>query len=209
MSKIKSIIREAEYNQISKLTLNGNILDIGGGANSDYHKLIKGTHNFFVVNLDPNSKPDLFHDIETPFPLPDEQFDHVVCLNVLEHIFEINLVFSEQVRCVKVGGTLVFATPFMHHVHGSPDDFLRYTESAYRRLAKKNNCEIISISPIGEGFFSLGYQSIYGALPFDILRKVFKNLAVSLDALGNQISKKYRVLTSRLPLGYFVVMVKK
>ncbi|MES2749648.1 MAG: methyltransferase domain-containing protein [Patescibacteria group bacterium] len=209
MTNIKSIIREGEYAQVEKLTLTGTILDIGGSTKSGYHELIKGTHSFFVVNLDPACEPNLFHDIETPFPLQDSQFDNAICLNVLEHIFETNLVFSEIVRCVKSGGTLAFATPFMHHIHGSPDDYLRYTESAYRRLAEKNNCKITSITTLGEGFFSLGYQCIFGALPNDFLKHYFKRIAIRSDMFLNKISRKYRTLSSRLPLGHFVVMVKQ
>ena len=209
MTNIKSIIREGEYAELEKLTLSGSILDIGGSTKSGYHELIKGDHSFFVVNLDPACEPSLFHDIETPFPLSDNQFDNAICLNVLEHIFETNLVCSEIVRCVKTGGTLTFATPFMHHVHGSPDDYLRYTESAYRRLAKKNNCTIVSITPLGKGFFSLGYQCIFGALPTEFLRHGLKRLAIRLDEFFNKISHKYRTLSSRLPLGHFVVMVKQ
>ena len=209
MTNIKSIIREGEYRELEKLTLKGTILDIGGSTKSGYHEIIKGNHSFFVMNLDPGCEPSLFHDIETVFPLENNHFDNAICLNVLEHIFETNLVFSEIVRCVKPGGTLVFATPFMHHIHGSPDDYLRYTESAYRRLAKKNKCTILSVTPIGEGFFSLGYQCIFGALPTEFLRHWLKRSAIGLDRFFNRLSKKYRTLSSRLPLGHFIVMVKQ
>lgn len=206
--KSYSIIRGEEYKKLQDITLNGRILDVGGSKRSGYRELIKGDHTFYGINIDTECEPDLFVDIEKTFPLESNTFDHSVCLNVLEHIFEINTAFGEQVRCVKSGGTLVFATPFMHHVHGSPDDYLRYTESAYRRLAAKFDCTIVSISPLGFGFFSLGYQCIGGALPTAIVRDFFRVIAVSLDKGLNRISNKYRTLTSRIPLGYFVVMTK-
>lgn len=209
MKKTQSIIRQTEYKQLAEITLTGTVLDIGGSTKSGYHEIIKGEHTFFVVNLDPGCEPDLFHDIEQPLPLTNGQFDNAICLNVLEHIFETNLVFSEQVRCVKSGGKLVFATPFMHHIHGSPDDYLRYTESAYRRLAEKFGCTIELIVPLGYGFFSLGFQCVYGVIPSEILRKIVKEICVGFDKILNKISRKYRTLTSRIPLGHIVVIVKK
>ena len=203
-----SIIREREYEILSELTLNGEILDVGGSKKSGYHELIKGEHTYFVVNLDSSCEPDLFHDIETPFPLEENKFDHAICLNVMEHIFESVHVFSEQVRCVKKGGLLIFATPMVYHIHGSPDDYLRYTASSYKRLAQKHNCTIVSIEPIGTGLFSLIFQTVEGGIPRGGLRRAGKWLALRLDSLFNKISKKYRILTERIPLGYMVIIQK-
>lgn len=203
-----SIVRGEEYRNLAKIHLTGRVLDVGGSKKSGYRSLLQGDATFVGINLDPTCEPDFFVDIEKPFPFETGEFDHSVCLNVLEHIFEINTAFSEQVRCVRQGGTLIFATPFMHHIHASPDDYLRYTDSAYRRLAQKYNCTIVSIVPLGDGFFSLGFQSIGGSIPTFFLKSVFRSLAMHLDWFGNKISKHYRRLSARIPLGYFVVMTK-
>lgn len=203
-----SIVRGEEYRNLAKIHLTGRVLDVGGSKKSGYRSLIQGDATFVGINVDPTCEPDFFVDIEKPFPFETGEFDHSVCLNVLEHIFEINTAFGEQVRCVKRGGKLIFATPFIHHIHASPDDYFRYTDSSYRRLAAKFDCTIESIVPLGDGFFSLGYQCIGGALPTSFVRDMFRVIAVSLDKGLNRISKKYRTLTSRIPLGYFVVMVK-
>ncbi len=203
-----SIIRGREYTLLSGMTLDGVILDVGGGRRSGYHELIKGNHSFYVINLDPGCDPDAFVDIEKPFPIESEKFDHAICLNVMEHIFEFDHVFREQLRCVKKGGTLIFATPMVYHIHGSPDDYLRYTASAYRRLAEKYNCKIILIEPIGTGICSLIFQTIEGGIPRGFLRRIGKSIAVNCDFVLNKISKKYRILTERVPLGYFVILEK-
>jgi SAM-dependent methyltransferase len=186
----------------------GKILDVGGSKKSGYHELLQGAPHFHVINLDPTCEPDTFVDIEKTYPFKDDEFDGAVCLNVLEHIFEFQNAFSEQVRCVKRGGKMIFATPFMHHIHGSPDDYIRYTESSYRRLADKYDCTIESITPLGYGFFSLGYQCVGGVVPTTFIKNILRVIAVSLDTFFNRISKRYQKLTSRIPLGYFVVMVK-
>jgi SAM-dependent methyltransferase len=206
--KTTSILRDCEYEEMAKLKLAGSILDVGGSKKSGYHELVAGDHTFHVINLDPTCEPDTFVDIENAFPFADGEFDGAICLNVLEHIFEVQNAFAETVRVVKVGGTLVFATPFMHHIHGSPDDYGRYTESHYRKMAAKYGCEVASITPLGAGFFSLGYQSVGGSLPTNLLRQATKRLALTLDGIGNRFSSRYRTLSARIPLGYFVVMTK-
>lgn len=204
-----SIIRIAEYGHLSRLILDGNILDVGGSKKSGYHELIQGSHAYTVINIEEKCEPDLFVDIEKKFPFNDEAYDHAICLNVMEHIFEFENAFSEQVRCIKKGGKIVLAVPFMHYIHGSPDDYLRYTASSYRRLAEKYNVEIEEIYPLGEGLFSLIFQLIGGSLPTNFLRQALRKFAVFSDRILNKISKRYKKLTERIPLGYFVIFVKK
>lgn len=207
MSKL-SIIRTAEYRELQKLELNGAILDVGGSKTSQYHLIIKGEHTFDVVNINEKCQPDFNFDIEKPFPLDSEKYDHAVCMNVLEHVFEFENVFSETLRCIKPGGQFVIATPFMHHIHGSPDDYLRYTPSAYRRLSEKYNCELVSVTPLGGGLFSLIFQSISLGIPSSSIFKITKLFFVSLDKMCNKVIPKYQKLTEALPLGYFVVFKK-
>jgi SAM-dependent methyltransferase len=207
--KYYSIIRGQEYDNLSKLNLDGKILDVGGSKKSGYHELVKGKNEFIVINLDPTCQPDHFVDIEKSFPFENSSFDHAICLNVLEHVYEFEVTFGEQVRCVRSGGKIIVATPFIHHVHASPDDFMRYTESSFRRMAKKFDCEIDTLVPIGDGFFSLIFQTIGGSIPTTVLQATVKEFCVGLDKILNKLSKSYRKLTSRIPLGYFVVFTKR
>jgi SAM-dependent methyltransferase len=203
-----SIIRSHEYTLLQKIELKGSILDIGGGARTKYHELIQGEHTFHTMNINPDCDPDTLADIEKPFPFTDGLFDHAICLNVLEHVYEFEHVVRETVRCIKPGGSLVIATPFMHHIHASPDDYLRFTESAFLRMAEKTGCKITTLEPLGFGFFSLGFQCLGIGLPA-MVRVVLKPIAIGLDKMFNRISSQYRKLTAILPLGYCVVLEKE
>lgn len=203
-----SIIRDAEYENLSKLTLTGSVMDVGGGKNAAYQELIKGEHTFVSINIKEAALPDHIVDIEKKFPFEDQTFDNAICLNVLEHVYEFENAFSEQVRCVKIGGKLVIAVPFMHHIHASPDDFLRYTESALRRMTNKYGCEVESLTTLGGGLFSLIFQTAGTGLPGKGIQSVCKVIAVSLDKALNKLSRHYRTLTAIIPLGYFVVLTK-
>jgi SAM-dependent methyltransferase len=207
--KYYSVIRGHEYEMLKKIKLDGSILDVGGSRHSGYHELIQGEHSFHVINIDRKCSPDTIVDVEKKFPFNDESFEQAISLNVLEHVYEFENVLSETVRCVKKDGKIIIATPFIHHIHASPDDYFRYTDSAFRRMALKHRCKIEKIEPLGFGFFSLGFQCVGGAVPTTLLQASLKWLAVRFDKVLNKISSKYRKLTSVLPLGYFVVMVKE
>ncbi len=203
-----SILREAEYDELSKVELNGAILDVGGSKKSGYNKKVKGQNSWHVVNLDENCEPDTFVDLEKKFPFENGSFDHVVCLNVLEHLFEFENAFRESLRCIKVGGKIVIATPFVHHIHGSPDDYLRYTKSAFFKLSEKYDCKLIYIKPLGYGLFSLIFQTAGGVIRINFLKEFFKSISINLDKVLLKIVKKYSKLTQTIPLGYFVIFEK-
>jgi SAM-dependent methyltransferase len=203
-----SILREAEYKAIKQLELSGNILDIGGSKKSGYQELIGGEHTFTTVNIDATYVCDLVFDIQNRFPLEDSSFDAAVSMNVLEHIFDFHNVFQEVHRVLKPGGLFVNTTPFMHHVHGSPDDYFRYTKSTISMLAQKYNFDLREIQPLGFGLFSLLWQSVGGWVPTSTLRVLGKNISVGLDKLLLNF-KKYQELRNRIPLGYYFVLVKK
>jgi SAM-dependent methyltransferase len=203
-----SIIRAHEYKLLNQLSLEGSVLDIGGSKKSGYQELIGGKHTFTTVNINADYECDLVFDIQEKFPLEDDSFDAAISTNVLEHIFEFQNVFEEVHRVLKPGGLFVNTTPFMHHVHGSPDDYFRYTKSAIVSLANKYNFEVKEIKPLGYGFFSLVWQTIGGWLPTSLLRLVGKNISIGLDKLLLNF-KKYQELRDRIPLGYYFVLVKK
>ncbi|MCK5021971.1 MAG: methyltransferase domain-containing protein [Candidatus Pacebacteria bacterium] len=205
--KIYSIIRDGEYKKLNKLEIEGSILDLGGNSNSEYHKLIKGEHIVTTVNINPEYGCDMVFDIQKNFPIESEKFDAVLSMNVLEHIYKFDNVISETSRILKKGGKFVFTVPYMHHIHGSPDDYFRYTRSAIERMLKDHNFTNIEIDEIGLGVFSLFYQSIAGVFP-TFLKLIFKNIAVFIDKLFYKISKRYRNVAKRIPLGYFVVTKK-
>lgn len=108
-----SILRDEEYRELSKLELAGRILDLGGNKKSGYHKLIKGEHEIITTNIDINAGHDIIFDMEKRFPLDSESYDHILCVNALEHIYNFSNVINEAFRVLKNNGSLVLATPFI------------------------------------------------------------------------------------------------
>lgn len=203
-----SVIREAEYLALKGVSLNGLILDVGGSNASEYHQLIDGEHSFYAINISTGPKTDMIVDIEKTFPIDTEKYDHAICMNVLEHVFEFENVISEMTRVIKPGGKIILATPMIYKIHGSPDDYLRYTESALRKVAKKYNLKVESVKPLGFGFFSLGAQLLRSVIPHGLLWVVFKRTTIGLDKFFNKVLPGYKTFTKQIPLGYLTVLIK-
>ena len=208
MNTTYSILREEEYRKLARTPFRGSVLDIGGSTRSGYHALLKGAQSITTANINPAYGCDLTFDIQERFPIADNAYDHVVSLNVFEHIYRFHNAFSESARILRPGGTLVCATPFLFHVHGSPDDYFRYTKSALEKIAQESGFREIRIEEIGLGLFSLMFQMTGGAVPTHVLRQVLKKICIGIDAGLLRMSKRYRMLSARIPLGYFCIAKK-
>ena len=64
----------------------------------------------------------------------DSEYDLILCLNVLEHIYETELVVNNLRRALKEGGRLVVAVPFAFPLHDEPHDYFRFTKYALSRM---------------------------------------------------------------------------
>ena len=203
-----SIIRETEYRELTKLTLNGRILDLGGSKKSGYQELVGGEHEIITANFCAETGCDVLFDMQKKFPFEDEVFDHALCLNVFEHVFHHTFAMQELSRVLKASGNFVVAVPFMHHIHGSPEDYYRFTRSGLIKLCEDSGFVCQSISEIGSGIFSLFYQTVGGALPTQWLKFIAKKICLGLDSFFG-LFPRYRKLAKTIPLGYFAVFIKK
>ncbi len=68
------------------------------------------------------SKIDIVSDI-VAIPVPDESFDVVMCIEVLEHVPDPNRAVQELTRVLKKGGHLIITAPFCSITHFSPYHF--------------------------------------------------------------------------------------
>jgi SAM-dependent methyltransferase len=64
----------------------------------------------------------------------EEAYDVILCLYVLEHVFELESAVQSMHRALAPQGTLVVAVPHLYPYHDEPGDYWRFTEHALRRL---------------------------------------------------------------------------
>ncbi|TVQ64918.1 MAG: class I SAM-dependent methyltransferase [Balneolaceae bacterium] len=115
-----------------------NVLQIGSDGEV-YEKLLeKAAENHFTVttcDIVEEKNPDILGDLCT-LDLGEENYDVIVCSEVIEHLHSPHLAVDNMHRALKKGGKLIVTIPFMFPVHADPYDFVRYTKTGLKNLLK-------------------------------------------------------------------------
>ena len=77
-------------------------------------------------------------------------FDTIVCIQVLEHVFEPIKLFKESVRVLKKGGYGILMIPQTGNLHGVPNHYQNFTKYWIIQVCKTENVELVEILPTGE-----------------------------------------------------------
>jgi SAM-dependent methyltransferase len=95
---------------------------------------------------------------------PSETFDFCISDQILEHV-EGNpfKAFEETVRVVKQGGFIAHTTCFMNQIHGSPNDYWRFSPDALRLMADDCGLRILDCGGWGNkdvwAYMELGFRT--------------------------------------------------
>jgi SAM-dependent methyltransferase len=92
---------------------------------------------------------DRIEDV-TRLSAADGSVGAVICLNTLEHVFDLTKGFSEIARVVAPGGLAIVNVPFFFKVHNYPGDYWRVTPEALDKLMAPFPCRVIG---------SVGYET--------------------------------------------------
>jgi SAM-dependent methyltransferase len=126
--------------------LSGSLLDVGCGA-KPYQQLFRYS-DYIGLDTDnsghdhKNENVDVYYDGKT-FPFENDTFNSVLCNQVLEHVFEPDLLLSEVHRVLKDKGTCLFTVPFIWDEHEQPFDYARYSSFGLKYIFEKNGFEIL------------------------------------------------------------------
>lgn len=199
----KSFLRREEYKALSQLSIDGEILDVGGSKKSGYHELIKGNHRIVTGNIDPTYSADLIFDAEEAWPFRDSSFDGVLFINVLEHLYHYDRALAEAHRVLKSNGVIAGVVPFMLNVHGTPNDYFRYTKSALERLLVDKGFKEVRIRELGTGAFSVMYHCMLSFVRLEWIATPLIALFGGIDRLILRLSSKNKMSVKEMPLGYY------
>lgn len=207
--KTKSLLRREQYKALSQITIDGEILDVGGSKKSGYHELIKGQHTIVTGNIDESYGTDLVFDAQETWPFSNNSFDSVLMINLLEHLYVHDVALQEAYRVLKTNGRIIGAVPFLINVHGSPNDYFRYTkESLQRKLMEKGFADI-QIKEQGTGAFSVVYHCLIGFVRFNWMADVLIPFFMGLDRLVLAAKPDNKMSSKQMPLGYFFQATKR
>jgi SAM-dependent methyltransferase len=98
-----------------------------GSSNEIVRRALSG----WTYEIAPNYPAVDVHDLSA---YGTSVYDVVVLDQVVEHVRDPRRVVSEVHRILRDGGVCIATTPFLIEVHGSPDDFWRFTASGLREL---------------------------------------------------------------------------
>ena len=115
---------------LKKYATTGKTLDIGCST---------GPYATYFPNrtgLDIKKTPavDIVADCHDLHMIGDEQFDCVLCTEVLEHLHTPQQAINEFHRVLKKNGTLILTTRFIYPLHDVPHDYYRYTRYGLEHL---------------------------------------------------------------------------
>lgn len=162
------------------------------------------SRRYIGCDLEAGEGVDRIEDV-TMTTFSDGEAGTVVCLHILEHVWDIFAAAREIRRIVRPGGAAIVVCPFFQHLHPYPRDFWRPTDDAMRELFAGFATVIVGrqgYDSMPRAVFAIGFD----AEPADFASRYarFKSTLAEVgkvERIGWFKELKYR-------LGYYVISKK-
>lgn len=121
----------------------GNVLDLGCGR-----RKLPGAVG---IDINPESDADIIHDLNVvPYPFPENQFDVVLCLDILEHLDNIVRVMEEVHRISRPGARIEIHVPSLSSAarHVDPTHRHAFTSRSFDYFIKENKAAAYGYSKV-------------------------------------------------------------
>ena len=185
-----SLFRAYQNEFLRTVEVDKSILDLGTKSLQAKHlRYLRfgDTASFTFTDLHPEDDSIIKVDFRKRLPFPDNSYDAVLAMNILEHLEKPESLLCEIERVLKPGGKFVGVVPFMFPYHADPGDYGRYTHegmAASLRAAGLREAIVVKLgvgsrtvaSAITTGFYKLWplrWASWVLAYFFDNLRRSF------------------------------------
>jgi len=126
--------------------VNGRVLEIGAGGNILKEKYARKADDWISTDYDMRSSLDIRCD-GMSLPFVEESVDVIVCIDVLEHVPNPELMMSEFSRVLSKGGVLILSTPFFFYLHEAPNDFYRFSKYGLEKRVASSGLKVIETKP--------------------------------------------------------------
>ncbi len=155
-------LRSKEVFHALKKYCHGDVLDVGGWDFYLTAKKIKGLKFNTWTTLESDKQKELdikddkfkfVHGDGCNMQFKDNQFDIVLNIQVLEHVFEPIKMVHEISRVLKPEGFGIFLIPQTGMIHHTPEHYYNFTRFWIVKVMKRVNLEILELKPMG-GFWS-------------------------------------------------------
>lgn len=109
------------------------ILEVGSCDGAQSFKPLFPAARFTATDLRKTPFVDRVEDV-TALSFPDASFDLVLCVSVLDDVWDIHQGFAELKRVTRPGGHLLIGMPFLFPENDPPHDYWRMTARAVQRM---------------------------------------------------------------------------
>ena len=205
-----SLLRSYQLNECKNIELKGYSIEFGAyeEKKKNFYNFFKGNAKFVFSNVYYKKDKNYIRlDLTKKLKIKKKTFQNVILMNVLEHLPDLNNVFKEIYKILKINGNLIGSTPFIYQVHGAPFDYQRFTKDFFYKTFSKKKYKSISIKPLGFGPLVASYGLIQTYLRyFPILKELLLILCFFFDFVI-QIFVKTK-LEEIYPVGYFFIIKK-
>lgn len=133
--------------------LRGRVLDIGCAGKQAKDFLDEGVEYLGMDDYFASIPYGTMHDVYAGagnLPFSDESIDHILLLDVLEHVPDADMCLREIQRVMRPGGKLLLNIPFIYPLHDAPDDYRRLTEFGLLNLLEQNGMRVEMESAHGQ-----------------------------------------------------------
>lgn len=209
----------------NNLVHDGNdVIDIGCG-HKDIQKYLPTGIKYIGLDLYETakdwyrSKPDVYADAHD-IPLKSSTVDHVLLLEVLEHLKSPEKAISEISRILKPEGTAIISIPFLYPLHDEPYDFRRWTRHGIKLLIEDiYDLKVREITEFGSSITSSTVLFNLALTEYFILQInksklnwIFSPLiftGILISNIFSLLDLSFKSKKSIAPLGYLIVVEKK
>lgn len=132
------------------------ILEIGSGREGQSARPFFDASNEFITS---DVNPALGHARVDVLSMEfREEFDVILCMNVLEHLPEPRQAVANIYRALRQGGTALFFVPGFYPLHDEPHDYWRFTEHSLRHLLAE--FREVTVRHLGPRIYPFGYHVV-------------------------------------------------
>lgn len=192
----QTIARIRMNEALSRETLRGKVVDVGGGRRPDYFDFFQQEQVTSIESLDGSISGIDFE--KDALPYADGSVDTAILCNVLEHVYHHSFLLGEIARILAPEGRIIGFVPFWVGYHPDPHDYFRYTREAIEQLLADAGFVDIRVRTVGGGPFMANYNTIILSMP-RFIRPIAYLPYVGLDRLFLAMRPRS---AERYPLGF-------
>lgn len=152
---------------------------------------------------------DIVSDI-TRIPLNDATVDHILCVEVLEHVPQPLLALREFHRLLRIGGSALITVPFNSQYHQDPFFFYSgFSSHWFRYVAEHYGFSVVQMVPNGNYYELLAQEVlVIGTLRSGVLRVIYPLVAFPFLMIL-KLFDSFAIPAPKAPFGYFVELRKE